>query len=135
MTPSSARVQDGNSRNADKFVVRLPDGMRARIAVLARQQHRSMNAYIICKMEAVLKEDEEANGTYVEPVREPWAEVAPAQMVAIRPQFVIGMACRYNGNPAIIREMQFHESGDFIEARIDIGEFPAYVPLEDLEPY
>lgn len=132
---SSNRVQGGNSRDADKFVVRLPEGMRARISALARERRQSMNSYIICSQESVLKADEEANGTYAEPVTEPWEEVAPAQMVAVRPQFVVGMACRYNGNPTIIREMQVHESGNWIEAGIDIGDFSAYVPLEDLETY
>lgn len=30
-----------NSRTADKFVVRLPDGMRERVAQVARDNHRS----------------------------------------------------------------------------------------------
>jgi plasmid stability protein len=39
------------SRNADKFVVRLPDGMRERIAEVARSHHRSMNSEIIARLE------------------------------------------------------------------------------------
>lgn len=41
----------GESRVADKFVVRLPDGMRERIAVLASTNHRSMNSEIIKRLE------------------------------------------------------------------------------------
>lgn len=45
------------SRTADKFVVRLPDGMRDRIAEVARAQHRSMNSEIIARLENSLKQD------------------------------------------------------------------------------
>ncbi|MFI8609178.1 Arc family DNA-binding protein [Pseudomonas sp. NPDC077186] len=40
-----------SSRTADKFVVRLPDGMRERIADVARNHHRSMNSEIIARLE------------------------------------------------------------------------------------
>lgn len=40
-----------SSRTADKFVVRLPDGMRDRIAEVARNHHRSMNSEIIARLE------------------------------------------------------------------------------------
>ena len=43
-----------SSRTADKFVVRLPDGMRERIAEVARNHHRSMNSEIIARMEQSL---------------------------------------------------------------------------------
>lgn len=39
-----------NSRRADKFVVRLPDGMREDVAELARLNKRSMNSEIIAAM-------------------------------------------------------------------------------------
>ena len=40
-----------SSRTADKFVVRLPDGMRERIAEVARNHHRSMNSEIIARLD------------------------------------------------------------------------------------
>lgn len=40
-----------SSRSADKFVVRLPDGMREKIAVRAKGHHRSMNSEIISVLE------------------------------------------------------------------------------------
>lgn len=40
-----------SSRTADKFVVCLPDGMRERIADVARNHHRSMNSEIIARLE------------------------------------------------------------------------------------
>lgn len=42
------------SRDADKFVVRLPDGMRERIAEVAQASRRSMNSVIISRLEASL---------------------------------------------------------------------------------
>ncbi|WP_373186047.1 Arc family DNA-binding protein [Halopseudomonas sp.] len=44
-------AQQYTSRTADKFVVRLPDGMREHIAEVARQHHRSMNSEIIARLE------------------------------------------------------------------------------------
>lgn len=43
-----------SSRTADKFVVRLPDGMREQIAEVAREHHRSMNSEIIARLERSL---------------------------------------------------------------------------------
>ena len=40
-----------SSRTADKFVVRLPDGMRERVAEVARRNHRSMNSEIIARLD------------------------------------------------------------------------------------
>ena len=44
-------TQHYTSRTADKFVVRLPEGMRDRIADVAKQHHRSMNSEIIARLE------------------------------------------------------------------------------------
>ncbi len=46
-----------NSRTAEKFVVRLPDGMRDQIAETARDNHRSMNSEIIARLEQTLIDD------------------------------------------------------------------------------
>ena len=42
--------QTTNSRSADKFVIRLPDGLRDRISEVARDHHRSMNSEIIARL-------------------------------------------------------------------------------------
>lgn len=44
----------GNARTADKFVIRLPDGMRARVEQMARDQYTSMNTEIVRAIEAHL---------------------------------------------------------------------------------
>lgn len=42
------------SRTQDKFVLRLPDGLRPAIAAQASAQHRSMNGEIIFRLERSL---------------------------------------------------------------------------------
>lgn len=123
-------VQDGTSREADKFVVRLPGGLRARISTLARERRQSMNSYIICALESVLKTDEEAYGTYVAPVVE-----AVAQLVAIRPQFVPGMACRFEGKIGIIDNLYFG-SNDVLGVEVITADGSRWsLEYDSLEPY
>ena len=50
-----------SSRTTDKFVVRLPDGMRERIADVARNHHRSMNSEIISRLERSLFQEDTLN--------------------------------------------------------------------------
>lgn len=45
------------SRTADKFVVRLPDGMRQKIALVAKSYHRSMNSEIVSRLESSLRSE------------------------------------------------------------------------------
>ncbi|MHB0766489.1 Arc family DNA-binding protein [Stutzerimonas sp. NM35] len=40
-----------NSRTADKFVVRLPDGLRGRIFDVSARNNRSMNSEIVHRLE------------------------------------------------------------------------------------
>ncbi len=51
LLPMKTALQSYTSRTADKFVVRLPEGMRDRIAEVAKQHHRSMNSEIIARLE------------------------------------------------------------------------------------
>lgn len=43
------------SRTAEQFVVRFPDGMRDRIASVAKDNNRSMNAEIVARLDASLQ--------------------------------------------------------------------------------
>ena len=54
MRPLKQVTPSYSSRTADKFVVRLPEGMRERIANVARSHHRSMNSEIIARLEQSL---------------------------------------------------------------------------------
>lgn len=44
-------VTNFHSRALDKFVVRLPDGMREQLGVAARKNNRTMNAEIVSRLE------------------------------------------------------------------------------------
>jgi hypothetical protein len=46
------------SQGLDKFVLRLPTGMRDRIGAVARANNRSMNAEIVSRLEASLQQVE-----------------------------------------------------------------------------
>jgi uncharacterized membrane protein YccC len=46
------RMPKPPSQIADKYIVRLPDGMRDRIAEAAKANNRSMNAEIVARLEA-----------------------------------------------------------------------------------
>ena len=47
-----------DSREQDKFVIRLPDGLRPQIAVTARSNQRSMNGEIIIRLQRSLIQDQ-----------------------------------------------------------------------------
>lgn len=51
------KPQQSESRDADKYVVRLPEGMRDRIAALAKSNNRSMNAEIVARLQRTFSED------------------------------------------------------------------------------
>jgi len=44
-----------DSRTADKFVIRMPDGMRDKIKEDAKNNHRSTNAQIVAVLDEYLK--------------------------------------------------------------------------------
>jgi len=41
----------------EKFVLRLPSGMRNKIALIARQNRRSMNSQIVCHLERLIEQE------------------------------------------------------------------------------
>lgn len=47
-----------DSREQDKFVVRLPEGLRPQIAAIARTNNRSMNGEIISRLQQSLAFEE-----------------------------------------------------------------------------
>jgi predicted transcriptional regulator len=46
-TPASASAKPTNSREADKFVIRLPDDLRPRMKAAAEESASSMNSLIV----------------------------------------------------------------------------------------
>lgn len=49
-----------SSRDADKFVVRLPDGFREQIAELAKASERSMNSEIVARLKHSITQEQKA---------------------------------------------------------------------------
>lgn len=47
-----------DSREQDKFVIRLPDGLRPQIAATARNNQRSMNGEIVIRLQRSLTQDQ-----------------------------------------------------------------------------
>lgn len=64
--PQKQATYTYNSRSADKFVVRFPDGMREKIAAIAKANHRSMNSEVINKLDLCIKLDEMGHGTFLQ---------------------------------------------------------------------
>ncbi|WP_267355609.1 MULTISPECIES: Arc family DNA-binding protein [unclassified Methylobacterium] len=52
-------ASEATGRDSDKFMLRLPNGMRDRIADAARANNRSMNAEIVSRLEASLSDGTE----------------------------------------------------------------------------
>lgn len=53
------------SVTADKFVVRLPDGMREQIAEVAKANNRSMNAEVVARLQDSLEGNAQSDVAYV----------------------------------------------------------------------
>ncbi|WP_057455062.1 Arc family DNA-binding protein [Pseudomonas savastanoi] len=50
---------DDKDDKDEKFVVRFPVGMRARLSVAAKASHRSMNSEFVHRIDCSLKQDQE----------------------------------------------------------------------------
>lgn len=53
-------MAEENRRFGEKFALRMPDGMRDRIAKVAEANNRSMNAEIVARLDASFAQDEMA---------------------------------------------------------------------------
>ena len=58
----------------EKYLIRFPEGMRDRIAELAKSNNRSMNAEIVARLERSLAEEGSARAPY---------EIAPEELAEI----------------------------------------------------
>lgn len=117
-----------SSRTADKFVVRLPDGMRERIAEVARSHHRSMNSEIIARLERTLVAEVDADASA--------GGKQPLASVELNGQWIpqVGQLVRTpHGANRTIHSFMAYEDGS-VEARFP-GMIPEYIPLGDLKPF
>lgn len=65
-TGMERKPQDSPSRDSDKFMLRLPDGMRDRIAEVAKMNNRSMNAEIISCLSQFYGEEGSSGNSFQE---------------------------------------------------------------------
>lgn len=82
-----------NSRQADKFVVRLPDGMRERISQVAKDENRSMNAWFVNRLKKALENTEHTQSEGVPSVvfesHAPWTPIQGMYVVWQGETFVL----------------------------------------------
>lgn len=104
-------MSEQNAQNQDKFIVRLPDGLRDRIRLAAESNHRSMNAEVV----ALLEEN------YPAPVPENISDPAARMLFWLAKRIR-----RRNPQPGTPRDKQaaLYEriAGDIAERMKDIGE-------------
>lgn len=111
-----------SSRTADKFVVRLPDGMRDRVAQVARKHHRSMNSEVISTLSLHLQLIDMGYGQHLESLLK--GDLS-SEMLAPAPTSVpmrAGDPVTYNGALWIIESLE--AKGNMLYANI-IRENPA----------
>lgn len=117
-----------SSRSADKFVVRLPDGMRETIAELGRQNHRSMNSEIIARLTVSIK----ADGVGADHDKElgpivPWE---PAAGKAIWARNEKGLVA-----PAIIHKLAFSNTTLGMDVCFHDSETLVWREFDDVRPF
>lgn len=55
-------MDEAPSRQLDKFIIRLPEGMRDQIKAASKSSKRTMNAEVVARLDASFKADENAKG-------------------------------------------------------------------------
>lgn len=118
-----------SSRTADKFVVRLPDGMRERIAETAREHHRSMNSEIIARLSKSLDEGKAPE------VETPGEGQRPEAERLISADWIpqVGQLVRVKGRPGVIVGFTFHKEAYHVEVDFG-GKRPEVVLPVDVKP-
>jgi urate oxidase len=110
-----------SSRSADKFVVRLPDGMRDQIYDAAKENNRSMNSEIITRLQDSMNSDYSSIDVEVAP----WTPVE-RMMVTLRKG-------EYAGDPLILIDLRIEESG--VSAVVQGSDGIGVSLLSELKPY
>ncbi len=57
-------MSKGNSRTADKFIIRLPDGMRDQVKSLAEDRFISMNGWVLQAIDEKLRNESKKERTH-----------------------------------------------------------------------
>ncbi|MEJ3621046.1 Arc family DNA-binding protein [Brachymonas wangyanguii] len=98
------------SRTADQFVVRLPEGMRDRIAEAAKASGRSMNAEIVARLKESFGEPTVEITTSLDPehaeaIRKHAEKLGISVSEAMRGIVVDGIIDRLVGDPEMMRSV------------------------------
>lgn len=117
-----------SSRTADKFVVRLPDGMREKIAAVARDHHRSMNSEIIARLDRSLNDPSQADEdiNMIDLPVDPWTPVE-GMLVTYR-------TGQYAGDAFVIHGFTLDKNGK-VAAELFQDEKEVVVSFSHLKPY
>lgn len=91
-----------SSRTADKFVIRLPDGMRPIVAQAARGHKRSMNSQIIHVLEMHIQLEAMGHGPMLAALLD---EEAPQPAAAPVSSFHLGDPVGFNGSNWIVSKI------------------------------
>lgn len=111
-----------NSRTADKFVIRLPDGMREKLKDAAKGNKRSLNSEMISRLEASLNPQPFTEQVFVE------ADEPRGWMPAM------GVAAWYRGDSKLYVIMGLEvRGGNELYAKLENLE--DWVPVKHLHPY
>lgn len=133
-----------SSRTADKFVLRLPDGLRERVHSLANIKHRSMNAQVIHWLElCVALEEKNENGFSEEDLQaflnidtQP-SIIVPYQPVNYTPAPGVPVRVKNDGGVWILRSyvVRAGEAIAILERFSELGEAALLdVGIDQLEP-
>lgn len=122
-----------NSRLADKFVVRYPDGMRDKIAEIAKDHHRSMNSEIISCLSLHIKLTDMGMGQYLTDLsrgltdQRSLSELAP-ELVQQAPAALAAPASLRAGDPVM------HDGSPWIIAKLTARGGNVYAKIERENP-
>lgn len=79
-----ASITPPPSRQAPKFVIRMPDGLRDRLWDRAKLNHRSVNAELVSRLMRSLEEEDRAELGVREPYGPRLSEIESRLLLAIR---------------------------------------------------
>lgn len=107
-----------SSRTADKFVLRLPDGMRAKITDLSNESFQSMNSWMVSKLSLHLSED-------------------VAELTTWTPVYGMLVVGKVNGAPILgaITNFSIEEDGDVCIEITHGDKVKTTVPVGDVRPF
>lgn len=134
-----------SSRTADKFVVRLPDGMRERIEKLSKTKLRSMNSQIIYWLEMCIPLEEKNENGFSEEDLQAFMEIDTQQCVIVphqKPAYAPapGVPTRVKGdeNLWIVKSYAISDAGEAVawvqRPNLEKPLHSDFISLSDLEP-